>query len=268
MAATDTPSSLETADLAVTIGGPPGGPTVVLLHPLGTDHHIWDALVELLPEYQLLRYDFPGHGTTPEAADQFDIEALAGQLAEILLARGITSAHVVGMSLGGTTALQFAGSHPELTSSVVLADCVPTYPPELKAVLRARGDAARRDGLTSVIPDLLDTWFSPAAIEGDHPAVQYARHVLSATSAAGYALACEALARVDLTGTARGVTVPTLVVCGVDDLPAMTAGARWMSEAVTGSELAWLPGRHAAVTESVNDFSLLLHQFFTSNVAP
>jgi len=66
----------------------------------------------------------------------------------------------------------------------------------------------------------------------------------------GYALACEALGAADLRAEALKIKVPTLVMCGENDIPSFLDSARWLAANIAGAELAWLPrARHASVIE-------------------
>jgi pimeloyl-ACP methyl ester carboxylesterase len=85
------------------------GPTLVLLHPLGADRHVWDQVVRLLaPERDVVTVDIPGFGASPPLTGAQDPRALAVAVASFLDGEGITQPHVVGNSLGGWVALELA----------------------------------------------------------------------------------------------------------------------------------------------------------------
>ncbi|MBM3774953.1 MAG: acetoin dehydrogenase dihydrolipoyllysine-residue acetyltransferase subunit [Acidobacteria bacterium] len=98
-----------------------GGQPAVLLHGFGGDLNSWlfnhEALASGRAVYAL---DLPGHGGSSKLSGQHDIPELAGALAAFLDATGIGRTHLVGHSLGGAVALQFAAAHPERTASLVL----------------------------------------------------------------------------------------------------------------------------------------------------
>ena len=78
----------------------------------------------------------------------------------------------------------------------------------------------------------------------------------------GYARACEALERVDLTGVIGKIKAPTLVVCGEDDAPPFTAASRALADTLPGAEIVWLsPARHAGVLEQPEQFQEALSRF-------
>jgi pimeloyl-ACP methyl ester carboxylesterase len=95
---------------AVTITGSRrgAGPPLVLLHTLGTDHRMWDPVLErLAAEREVLALDLPGFGGSPPV-DGGSPAALAGAVGGWLAAEGLARPHVAGNSLGGWVALELA----------------------------------------------------------------------------------------------------------------------------------------------------------------
>jgi 3-oxoadipate enol-lactonase len=96
------------------------GTPVVLIHGSGSDLRLWDAQVETSAEqYLVLRYDLRGHGKSAVPGNEpyahaADLDALLGHL-------NLPQAHVIGLSLGGEIALNFALAYPEKTMNLVLA---------------------------------------------------------------------------------------------------------------------------------------------------
>ncbi len=239
------------------------GPALVLLHCLGVDHGIWDASVAAISDACCtLRYDFPGHGESAAPASPYTIGDLSAQLRDVLDAEGILRASVAGISLGGLVAQHFGAVYPERVERLVLVDTTPCYSDALRAMWAERAATARRQGVGALADALLDIWFTPAFVAADAAAVRYVRACFERTSREGYALACEALARADLRLLAHAITVPTLVVCGTEDIPEFVEAARWLAETIPDARLEWLTGaRHASLLEQPEAFSALLRRF-------
>src|SRR5665213_1277576 len=239
------------------------GPALVLLHCLGVDHRLWDiAAAGLERDFTLIAYDFPGHGAAAVPASPYGIADLSAALAVLLDRAGIARAHVAGISLGGLIAQDFAANHPPRVERLALIDTTPRYTDEMRQMWAVRAAQARRDGVKSLIPGLLDIWFTKDFVAQDPPAVRYVRDALAACSDEGYALACAALAAADLRDRAPRISAPTLVVCGEQDIPSFLDAARWLNGNIKESRLAWLgPARHCSVLEQPDAFQKALREF-------
>jgi pimeloyl-ACP methyl ester carboxylesterase len=116
------------ARLLVREWGPPSGTPLLCWIPLGsTSNSLYFAeLAEALVAGYALRvlsFDPPGFGGSPgQAAERYEPRRLAELTAELLAARGIARAAVLGFSWGGLIAAQFAADYPERTHALVLID--------------------------------------------------------------------------------------------------------------------------------------------------
>ncbi|MBW8754120.1 MAG: alpha/beta fold hydrolase [Sphingomonadales bacterium] len=95
------------------------GAPLVLLHGMAGDRHEWDRLLIALPaDYSTLRYDLRGFGQSSS------LDGLTYSHSDDLLALfdalGLERAPVLGLSMGGGVALNFALSHPTRVSRLVL----------------------------------------------------------------------------------------------------------------------------------------------------
>lgn len=226
------------------------GPVVVLVHPLGADRRYWNSVVESLPGRTLITYDLPGHGGTPPADEQYSIEELGEQLLSMMTGLGHQTFSIVGVSIGGLVAQAVGAVAPERLQSLVLADTVAVYPPDFAANLSARSVSVLETGTAGLVDATLAMWFTADYIAADGSGVGLVRSMLASAHPQGYAQACRALVAADLTASTPAIGVPTLILCGGDDLPAFTAGAQWLDEHMPDTRLSWLEGgRHGAVLE-------------------
>lgn len=97
------------------------GSAVVLLHPGLWDRRTWDDQIETFAErYRVVRFDARGYGRSSRirVGEAYSpVEDLAG----VMDAAGVGTAALVGCSMGGETALDFALEHPERVEALVLA---------------------------------------------------------------------------------------------------------------------------------------------------
>jgi 3-oxoadipate enol-lactonase len=238
------------------------GAAVLLLHPLGVDRSFWDGVLPALDGFEVLTYDFPGHGRTPAPAEPYTIEDLADQARSLLADAGYDRVDVVGVSLGGLVAQQMAADAPGLVRRLVVVDAVAVYPQALRDMWRDRAARAPVEGLEPFVDPTLGLWFTADTVAEDGPVVDAVRRAFLAGDPRGYALACQALEQADVTGVLDRITAPTLVVCGEDDAPPFTAAARDLGEELSDARVVWLaPARHAGVLEQPDQFRAALLGF-------
>ncbi len=102
--------------------GPRDAPAVVMLHGLGGSLHSWEAWANGLGnEFRVIRYDLPGAGLTgPDPADDYSIEHDMQVLSTLMDTLELERASVVGHSMGGRLAWNFAARYPARTERLVL----------------------------------------------------------------------------------------------------------------------------------------------------
>ncbi|MEV2216151.1 alpha/beta fold hydrolase [Streptomyces sp. NPDC050997] len=89
------------------------GPQLVLLHGYGRSLADWDASAALLAAgHRVLAVDLPGHGRSP-GVSPWTIPAAVRHIADTLDAHGVPEAVVVGHSLGGLVAVEYARANPD-----------------------------------------------------------------------------------------------------------------------------------------------------------
>jgi pimeloyl-ACP methyl ester carboxylesterase len=94
------------------------GRTVVLLHGGNLDRRMWDAeFLALQRDYQVIRYDARGYGRSGRADTAF---AAHDDLLALLQQLNVPRAALVGLSLGGRIAMDFALAHPDRVERLVL----------------------------------------------------------------------------------------------------------------------------------------------------
>jgi pimeloyl-ACP methyl ester carboxylesterase len=105
-----------------------GPPRVVFLHGGGQNAHTWDTVIVGLGE-PALAVDLPGHGRSAWREDgDYGPKLNAVAVEPVVRELAPDADLVVGMSLGGLTAIRLAVSAPELVSKLVLVDVTPSAP--------------------------------------------------------------------------------------------------------------------------------------------
>ena len=116
--------------------GDPAGETLVFLHGGNVAGWMWGQQLPAFEDYRQLVLDLPGFG---ESNDEpwLSIGDTADAVAALIADRAPGGAHVVGLSLGSSVALEIAARRPELVRSLFLASPTVT-PPARPAIVAGR----------------------------------------------------------------------------------------------------------------------------------
>lgn len=198
------------------VPGPEGSPAVVLCNSLGSTRAMWDRNVDALTEhFTVVRHDTRGHGQSGVVPGPATVDDLVDDLLALLDELGLDRVHLVGLSLGGATALSLAVRAPERVDRMVVLCTAAHFPPP--SAWTERAALVRAEGTGAVAEAVVERWYSPG-FPATHPErVIAARQMVASTPAEGYAACCDALAAFDLRPRLGEVTAPLLAIAGADD---------------------------------------------------
>lgn len=225
------------------------GPDLVLLHSVGlSTREGWRDQIALLAQHcTVLSYDFRGLGQSGRGSEPLGVETFVRDLEELLSQFGIRRTVLMGVSLGGFVAQEFALRHPGLVSSLVLVSTTAHIDESHAARRSARNEAIRRTGMSAAADHQLDSHF-PADFAQAHPDVMewYRRHYL-ANAPGNYIEIMDDLGRFDSRARLPAIGCPTLIVAGGDDASSVAGrapldSAQALNRLIPGSELAVIPG--------------------------
>lgn len=97
------------------------GPVIVLLHGIAGSSRTWDDVIErLTPHARVIAPDLLGHGTSAKPRGDYSLGSFASGVRDLIVALEVDTVTLVGHSLGGGVALQFAYQFPQLTGRLAL----------------------------------------------------------------------------------------------------------------------------------------------------
>ncbi|MEZ5729507.1 MAG: alpha/beta hydrolase [Burkholderiaceae bacterium] len=135
------------------------GYPVVFLHELCADWRFWEDQMRFFArDYRCVAYNARGYppSDVPAADADYAWERQVDDLVAVMDGLGIARAHLVGLSMGSYTALQFALRAPQRVSALVFTSggsgSVPPGAPVQTADMQARADAVARDGMKQAAP--------------------------------------------------------------------------------------------------------------------
>jgi 3-oxoadipate enol-lactonase/4-carboxymuconolactone decarboxylase len=248
-------------ELFYELSGPTDAPIVAFSNSLGTTSAMWDGIVPALRgQYRVLRYDTRGHGWSRVVNAPITIDDLAADLTGLLDGLGITSAHVVGLSLGGMTAQALASRYPDRVTSLTLM-ATSAYMPSQQS-WDERASLVREQGTAAIVEPTMGRWFTPDYLRQAPEQVTPVREAFIAVDRAGYAVCCNAIGRMDLRPVIGRISTPTLVIAGADDPATPVAMAEEIRSTIPDAEMIILPrAAHLLAVEQAEKVAAYLVSF-------
>jgi len=247
------------------ITGKLDGPVVVLSHSLCTNIAMWDEqLADLEPHFRILRYDTRGHGASDAPGGAYTLDQLGDDAIGLLDFLGIEKVNWVGLSMGGMIGQSIALHHPQRLEKLVLASTAAVMGDQLQPVWQDRISRAQSLGMSSLVAEILERWFSPDFLNDDPPPVQRIRQQILSTPATGFVGCSEAIRHLDYLDRIAAIDIPTLIIVGEDDPGTPVAFSEAIHARISGSQLCIIPAvRHLCNIEKPHAFNSSLLGFLS-----
>jgi pimeloyl-ACP methyl ester carboxylesterase len=240
------------------------GDAVVLVHGyVGDGPSTWAPQLDgLADEFDVIAWDLPGAGGSDDPPEGFGMRGFADALAGFIAALGLRSPHLVGLSFGGATLIEFCRRHQDAARTLTLVGAYAGWagslpPAEVDRRLHQAIELSRL-APAELVDALLPTMFSDSA-----PADITERY--GASLASFHPPGLRAMARActeDLTDVLSSIRLPTLLIYGEDDTRAPAGVAAQIHDAIDDSELVELAGAgHVCNVDAFEAFNATLRRF-------
>ena len=104
------------------------GEPLIILHGLFGTLENWGSQIKTLADhYQVIAVDMRNHGRSPHS-DAIDYALMAQDIAELMQHLNLSTAHIIGHSMGGKAAMQLALNKPELIDKLIIVDILTEKP--------------------------------------------------------------------------------------------------------------------------------------------
>ncbi|HKW22313.1 MAG TPA: alpha/beta fold hydrolase [Ktedonobacterales bacterium] len=245
--------------------------TILLLTGLGSKRLGWARQLDVFGrEYRTIAMDHRDTGDSDEATADYTVADLADDAAALLKALGIARAHVVGISLGGFTALQFALRHADMLDRLVLVATsagggahVPASQ-EVRALLAPSPGEEAGELAIRVYSQIMASEFvaaHPAEMERIAETARYRPQ-----SAAAYMRQLRASLSHDVANSLDHITAPTLVIHGGADPLVPTPNGAYLAAHIPGAQAIIYPGvGHIPIVERADEFNRDVLAFLAQN---
>ncbi|KAF2110191.1 Alpha/Beta hydrolase protein [Lophiotrema nucula] len=192
------------------------GRSILFIHGLGGTTNAYQTLVSSLQEFDLIRFDWSGHGRST-VRQNASIASYVEDCEAILEHLNLHDVAVVAHSMGGLVAFHLAAKRSDLIKRLILFGPVSAPLPELgQERTRARAETVRQGGMLAVADTVVSNALAKATLEENLAVVGFAREMLTRQDKEGYAQACYALAAAEAPEWSR-IRASTTIVSGKED---------------------------------------------------
>ena len=185
--------------------------------------------------------DLPGFGQSRPQGSDVSIDDYARICIDLLDHRGIDSAVLAGLSMGGYICFAIARLAPERMRGLILIDTRETA--DTEEARKGRYDSiekVKKEGVRPIVESMLPKMLTAAAPTEMRDRV---REIMMSSSPEGVCAALRAMAtRPDSTPLLTEIKVPTLIIVGEQDAITPPADAERMAAAISGSRLVRIEG--------------------------
>ena len=233
------------------------GHPVVLIHALGTSLRSWDPIVPMLSKsYEVVVYDYRGHGRTETTAGDCSVRLLAQDLHELLGRLGLRQSHIIGLAVGAMIAQQAAVDYRGLTSALVLADTRSEIDASGAHYNEQRADTVESEGMRTAVDMTIERAFAPGFAERRPEALKSFRGDFLACDPHGYASVSRGLSIFRVTERLPEIACPTLLLVGELDRLCPPSAAEAIQGRIPRARLEILPGvGHFSAIEAPEEFA-------------
>jgi 3-carboxy-cis,cis-muconate cycloisomerase len=246
-------------DVRYKLEGNPSLPVLVFSNSLGTDYHMWDAVMPfLLPHFQILRYDTRGHGKTSVTPRPYSIELLGNDLIALLDDLNIKKATFCGLSMGGLIGQWLGINHPDRLEKLIICNTAAII--GVVEVWNERIENILKEGTPSIWDATLGRWFT-SDFQQETTKIAAVKNAFLGCNTEGYAACCAAVRDADFRDSIDKITTPTLIIAGKYDPVTTVEHAEFLASKIGNSEMEILEAAHLSSVECAEDFAATVLSF-------
>ena len=252
------------------------GPPLVLIMGIGYDATLWTVaqVPELSLMFQVVIFDNRDVGRSAAATSPYTIADMADDVAALMDALDIGRAHVLGLSMGGMIAQEFALRHVNRLHRLVLSGCGAAPARVAFDPIRTWNWVKATDQTGEVFACQQFTWLFSNVFLRNKEAVQETISLLTSNpnpvGPEAYNRQAQAYLRYDALDRLAGVKAPTLVIVGEQDLLTPPWVCREVADRIPGSRFEVITGdgaSHVVPIERPHDFNRLVTKFLTASLS-
>jgi len=218
------------------------GEPLLLIAGLGADNSCWSGVVKRFSSrFQTIVFDNPGSGRSSNFRKPHTIRHLAADAASLLDYLGIERAHLIGHSMGGYIAQEFAINYPGRVNKLILEGTASVSSSRNNALFSGFSKKLQEK---EAVEAWIKTWavwlFSPKTVASGtfvKTFIKQAAKYPYPASAEGFKAQAEAMAKFDARGRLSAIKAKALIIEGEDDILIRPEEAGGLAKQIPGSKI-------------------------------
>jgi 3-oxoadipate enol-lactonase len=241
------------------------GQPLVLIHGLGSSTRDWEFQVaEFAKSYKVITCDLRGHGQSDKPAGPYSVPMYAADVSGLLHALSISSAHIVGISLGGAIAFQFAIDYPTMVKTLTIVNSAPTLgdPEQAGPEVERRVGIVQKLGMRAMGQALAPNLFP----KPEHAALRESFiESWAQNDPNAYIEATRSMLGWNVVGKLGSIQCPTLIIAADQDYSPVAVKEAYV-KLMPKAQLVVIPdSRHATPIEHPAEFNAALAKFLAGH---
>ena len=242
------------------------GDPLILIMGLGGDLQAWALQAPALAKhFRVITFDNRGSGRTSSPDRPCSIAGMADDLAALMDHLGIASAHILGFSMGGYIAQEFALKYPARVNRLILLATAAHIDGYGKNIVKSWIDVRRSNMSREQVVRLTAAWlYGPELFDDEarfERAVQNSASNPYAQQDHAFIRQAQAVLGFDVRERVAGITQQTMVIGCKDDILVPPRNAEKLAALLPKGTLKILPGGHVGCIEYPNEYNTAFMEF-------
>ena len=242
-------------------------PTLIFIHGVGMCDEIWAPQVEYFSKkYQVITYDFLGHGQSPLPKNKPTLDDYVEQLNNLVDSIGVSNFSLVGHSMGAIISVAFARKFPLKVNALVALNIVFNRSEKAQKDVLLRANQVLESNKILNIEKTLERWFKNNISSAELNKIDKVRNWLKNTSPKGYGEAYRLFALSDkvFVNNLYQLKLPILYLTGNEDPNSTPLMSEQISQETPNSSSKSVNGEaHMMSYIAANKVNPIIEQFFT-----
>jgi 3-oxoadipate enol-lactonase len=237
---------------------------LILIHGLNGDLTGWALVMpEFSKHYRTIALDVRGHGHSGKPDQPYSIKQFSEDLREFLYQLRVPRAHILGLSMGGAIAQQFALDYPAKLRSLILVSTFSYINEQAHQAFTRLRQSLLAGGYPAFFDEVVKLAFTPKYIDANPgPIAELKEKRIKVNSPVAIGRATDACLAFNLREEISKIVLPTLIVSGQEDIFTPIHQAEQIHRSIRGSEWKIIEGvGHNLSIEKAPELAQLVLEF-------